>query len=129
TTRDTVVSDASTLPDPAPAIRPRRRLPIVWLVPLVAIAIAGWLAWHTISERGPTITIRFETGEGLEAGKTRIKHKDVELGLVEGVELAADLSHVSVTAQMSRAATAHLRENTRFWVVKPRIGTGGVSGL
>lgn len=128
-TTGSVVPDAGTAPDPAPAIRARRRLPLVWLVPLVAIAIAGWLAWHTISERGPTITIRFETGEGLEAGKTRIKHKDVELGIVQTVELAADLSHVGVTAQMSRAAAAHLRENTRFWVVKPRIGAGGVSGL
>lgn len=128
-TGGSVVPDTDAAPDPAPAIRARRRLPLVWLVPLVAVAIAGWLGWTTLRERGPLITIHFETGEGLEAGKTRIKHKDVELGIVQGVELAADLSHVSVTAQMSRAAAAHLRENTRFWVVKPRIGAGGVSGL
>ena len=65
----------------------KRRISIVWLVPLVAVVIGGWLVYKAISEKGPTVTITFKSAEGLEAGKTKIKYKDVELGQVDSIEL------------------------------------------
>lgn len=117
-------------PQPATAVLRRRRgPPLVWLVPLVALLIGAWLVWTTQRERGPTATIAFETAEGLEPGKTRVRYRDVDVGTVEGVEVAPDLSGVRVTVRMVRSAAGYLNRGTRFWVVKPRLGLGGVSGL
>jgi paraquat-inducible protein B len=107
----------------------RRRFSPIWLVPMVAAAIAGWLGWTALMERGPTITITFESAEGIEAGRTRIMHKNVALGIVESVDLSNDLSHAIVRARMNRTAAPHLTTGTRFWVVRPRLSVGGVSGL
>lgn len=107
----------------------RRRPSIVWLIPLVAALAGGFVAWRAYSERGPEITIRFETAEGLEAGKTKVRYKDVEVGLVEEVRLADDLSRVVCRARMVPGADAFLREGTRFWVVRPRVAGGQVTGL
>jgi paraquat-inducible protein B len=107
----------------------RVRPSIVWLIPLVAALVGAFVAWRAYSERGPLITIAFESAEGLEAGKTQIRFKDVEIGLVEQVELAPDLSGVVCSARMVRSADEYLRENTRFWVVKPRVAGGQVTGL
>ncbi len=114
---------------PVPGEKGRRALSIVWLIPIVAGAIAIWLAYVTISEKGPTVTIQFKTAEGLEAGKTKVKYKDVEIGQITEVRLADDLSHILVTAEMARETADHLTEGTRFWIVRPRVGAGGVSGL
>ena len=78
---------------PEAQVKASRGISIVWLVPLVAAVIGIWLAYTTLQERGPTITITFETAEGLEAGKTKIKYKDVEVGMVESVRLSDDLKH------------------------------------
>lgn len=131
-----------SLPDEAPArpdresdalpdaeVKTSRGISIVWLVPLVAGAIAIWLAYTTLQERGPTITITFDNAEGLEAGKTKVKYKDVEVGTVEDVRISEDLAQIVVTAQMVKEAEAYMAEGTRFWVVSPRLGAGGVSGL
>ena len=107
----------------------KRRISIVWLVPLVALAIGGWLVYKAVSEKGPTITITFKSAAGLEAGKTKIKYKDVELGQVDSVELGDDLSQVIVKAELVKEAKNFLSENTRFWVVRARVAAGGVSGL
>ena len=114
---------------PEVEVKARRGFSIVWLIPLVALAIGGWLAYQTISERGPTITIIFETADGLERGKTKIKYKDVEVGLVEEVEISEDVSEIIVTAQMVPGTEPFLTTGTDFWVVRPRFGAGGVSGL
>jgi paraquat-inducible protein B len=114
---------------PEVAIAERRGISIVWLIPLVAAAIAIWLAYTTLQAKGPTITITFNTAEGLEPGKTKVKYKDVEIGLVDRVHLSDDLRQVIVTAQMDKAAAAHLKTRTEFWVVRPRVGATGVSGL
>lgn len=108
----------------------RRGPSIVWLIPLIALAIGGWLAYTTIIDRGPTITITFKTAEGLEAGKTKIKFKDVQIGLVQSVEISDDISHIVVVAEMSdKTAKTYLTDKTSFWIVRPRIGASGVSGL
>jgi paraquat-inducible protein B len=102
---------------------------IVWLVPVVALIIGGWLAFKALSEKGPVITIAFSTAEGMEAGKTKIKYKDVEVGKVEGIRVSDDLTHVIVTAEMVKDAAPYLTEQTRFWVVRARVTAGEVSGL
>ncbi|GLR78304.1 MCE family protein (plasmid) [Azospirillum oryzae] len=114
---------------PEVATPSRRRLSPLWILPLVAVLIAGWLGWRWFEERGPQIVITFQSGDGLEAGRTRIKHKNVDLGVIESVRLSDDLSQVIATARMDRTATRHLKEGTRFWMVAPRLSLGGVSGL
>jgi paraquat-inducible protein B len=104
-------------------------LPWVWAVPIVALLIAGWLGYRALIESGPTITISFATAEGIEAGRTPIRYKAVELGHVVKVGLTPDRSRALVTAAMSRAAEPLLRADSKFWVVRPRIGLSGVSGL
>jgi paraquat-inducible protein B len=114
---------------PEAEVKTSRSISIVWLVPLVAAVIGIWLAYTTLQERGPTITITFDNAEGLEAGKTKIKYKDVEVGTVNNVRISDDLRHILVTAEMVKEAESYMTEGTRFWVVSPRLGAGGVSGL
>jgi paraquat-inducible protein B len=101
----------------------------VWLIPLVAILIGAFLVYRNFADRGPRVTISFESAEGLEAGKTKIKYKDVELGLVDSITLAEDFSHVIVSAELVKSAEGYLTENTRFWVVRARVAAGRVTGL
>jgi paraquat-inducible protein B len=119
------------VPEAPPPPEPSRwaGLPWVWAVPVVALVIAGWLGYRALIERGPEITIRFETAEGIEAGRTMIRYKDVELGHVTTVGLTPDRSQALVTAAMTRAAEPLLRADSKFWIVRPRIGLSGVSGL
>ena len=120
------------LPDIPQAIAVRKSrwsIQLVWLIPLVAALIGGWLAIKTVLERGPTITISFKTAEGLEAGKTKIKYKEVEIGLVKSVTLSEDRTRVVATAEIVKEAESLLVEDTRFWVVRARISAGSVSGL
>jgi paraquat-inducible protein B len=108
---------------------PRRRLPLVWVVPLIAVLVGGWLAVRTILERGPTAMITFRTAEGLEVGKTKIKFKDVDIGVVKNISLIPDHSGVIVTAEFVKSAADFLVADSKFWVVRPRISGGGISGL
>jgi paraquat-inducible protein B len=117
------------VPEAVATPRSRWRVQIVWLVPLIAILIGGWLAVKAVMEQGPTVTIGFETGEGLEAGKTKIKFKNVDIGVVKNVKLSGDHRRVIATAELSKDATNLLIEDTRFWVVRPRISGGTVSGI
>ena len=105
------------------------RFSVVWIVPLVAVFVAGWLVWTTLAEKGPEIVIRFRSAEGIETGKTTVRYKAVEVGKVTAIQIAADLSHVLVRAELTKGAERLLAEDSRFWVVRPRIGAGGVSGL
>jgi paraquat-inducible protein B len=114
---------------PAASVETRAGISIVWLIPLVALLVGIWLAYKAWSETGPTITISFKTAEGLEAGKTKIKYKNVEIGQIQAIELSDDLSRVIVTAELVRDAKHYLKESTRFWVVRARIAAGEVSGL
>lgn len=114
---------------PAAIVQTRSGISIVWLIPLIALLVGAWLAYKTWSEIGPTITISFKSAEGLEAGKTKIKYKNVEIGQVRTIELSDDLSHVIVTAELVKDARHYLKQNTRFWVVRARIAAGEVSGL
>ena len=119
----------SDIPEAVAAPKSRRSVQLVWLIPLVAALVGGWLAVKSILDRGPVITITFKTAEGLEAGKTKVKYKEVDVGLVSKVELSRDQSKVVVTAELVKGADAQTVEDTRYWVVRPRISGGSVSGL
>jgi paraquat-inducible protein B len=128
------MSDPSANPEPLelaeePIVRKRRRLPAVWLIPLVATLIGLWLAFNAYVDRGPTFTITFQNADGLEAGRTKIKCKDVEVGKVKSIRLTKDRTKVEVTAELTRDNAELLSENNRYWIVRARVGTSGVSGL
>jgi paraquat-inducible protein B len=119
------------LPRPVIARRAHYSLWLVWLVPLVAVIIGIGLGARSILNRGPTITIYFHNAEGIEANKTHIKYKEVDVGIVRRVKLTKDHREVEVTAEMRGNSGIEnlLVTDTRFWVVRPRIGAAGVSGL
>jgi len=116
---------------PAAVAEPKKHhsIQLVWLIPIIAALVGGTLAIKTYLQKGPTITIAFKTGEGLEAGKTKIKYKDVEVGVVKEIVIAKDLKHVIATAELKKGITPYLVEDTRFWVVRPQISGGNVTGL
>jgi paraquat-inducible protein B len=114
---------------PRATTRRSRRISIIWLIPIVAVAIGAWLAWDTWSKEGPTIKISFDTAEGLQAGQSQLKYKDITLGTVKSLELAPDHSHVIVTIATTHQAKPLLTDKTIFWVVKPRFFAGNVSGI
>ena len=111
------------------ATRRTRRVSVIWVIPLVALAIGAWLAWDTLSKEGPTITVTFNSGEGLQAGQSQLKYKDIVFGTVKSLELAPDHSHVIVTLATTHQAEPLLTDKTVFWVVKPRLFAGNISGL
>ena len=112
-----------------PEIQSRKRFSVIWLIPMIAALIGLWLAVKAIRETGPTITIVFRSAEGLVAGKTEIKYKDVTVGKVETIKLSEDLSQVWVTAAMSPDVAGHLSQDTQFWIVRARVAVGEVSGI
>ena len=99
---------------PHAATRRSRRISIIWLVPLVAVLIGGYLAWDTLSKEGPTITISFDSGEGLQPGQSQLKYKDIVFGTVKSLELAPDRTHVIVTIATTSRAEPLLTEGTEF---------------
>src|SRR5438552_28820 len=117
------------IPRTLAAPRSGRTFPIVWLVPAVALVIGAWLAISHYLERGTTIVIGFRTAEGLQAGKTKIKYKDIDIGLITEINLAPDFSGVIATAELVKGAESRVVEDTRFWVVRPRVSGSTVSGL
>jgi paraquat-inducible protein B len=123
----TNLAEPRTLPHAT--TRRSRRLSIIWIVPLVAVAIGAWLAWDTLSKEGPTIKIAFDSGEGLQAGQSQLKYKDIVFGTVKSLELAPDRTHVVVTVATTHEAGPLLTEGTVFWVVKPRLFAGNISGI
>ncbi|MCL1089109.1 MlaD family protein [Shewanella profunda] len=108
--------------------RSRKEL-LIWIVPALAVLIAIGLAVQAVLMRGPEITIQFPTAEGLEVNKTKIKYKDVEIGMATSIALSDDQRSVKVTVAMAKQAESLLVKDSRFWIVRPRIGAGGISGL
>ena len=111
------------------SVSKRTGISVVWLVPLITALVGGWLVFRTLSDQAPVATISFQTAEGIEAGKTKIKYKSVEIGMVEEVSFASDFQSVVLTAKFQQGMEDFLRRNTRFWVVRPQLSVQGVSGL
>ena len=129
-----------TDPGPAPTpnadvpearrVTPHRRIPsLIWLVPILAAVIGLSLFVKSLTDRGPEITISFLKAEGLEPGKTKIKYKDVDIGNVTSVKLSADKTKALAVVRLNKDASSFAVQGSRFWIVRPRVGAGGVSGL
>ncbi|MBP1475047.1 MCE family protein [Frateuria sp. MAH-13] len=115
---------------PEPVVRKHRfSLSLIWLVPVLAALVGLSLVVHAWLQAGPQITITFQTAEGLESGKTPVKYKNVVIGKVTSLELTDDRERVRVTVALNKSAASFATRGTRYWVVRPRIGLGGVSGV
>jgi paraquat-inducible protein B len=116
------------LPEAQPAERHRYRLALVWLIPVIAAMLGGWIALQSWLAKGPTITVAFRTADGIEPGKTLIRYKNVNVGSVTRVGFTKE-GGILVSATLTHDANQFLREDSQFWVVRPRVSAGGVSGL
>ena len=114
---------------PTAGVHRRRRIPLIWIVPIVTGLIALWLAWDTFSKKGPTITVAFDTAAGLTAGQSQLKYKNVVMGTVKTIGVSPDLTKVIVTIETVREAEPLLNDKTIFWVVKPELFAGSITGL
>jgi paraquat-inducible protein B len=115
---------------PEPVVRRRRvNASLIWLVPIVAALVGLSLVINAWMQQGPTIAISFQSAEGLDPGKTVVKYKDVVIGKVTTIRLAPDRRRVIVKVDLEKSAAGIAVSDTRFWVVRPRIGLGGVSGI
>jgi len=114
---------------PLAVIEGKRHFSVVWIIPVIAIFAAAWLVYQTLSKRGPLIEITFTDAGGIEAGKTMAKYHGVEIGTVKSLELSKDLSFVNVKLQLFKHAENLAKEGSSFWVVRPHISLGKVSGL
>ena len=121
--------DPPGLPPPRVEERNRLRLSMVWLVPLLAVLVGLVLVVRHFMQTGPDIEIEFRTAEGVEAGKTQVRYKEVPVGKVTQVVLAPDRQRVLVSVQLDKSAANMAVEDTRFWVVRPRVGAAGITGL
>lgn len=107
----------------------RWRLSPIWAIPIVTVLIAGFLVWHTYSQRGPLITITFRSAEGLTAGQSQVRLHEVTVGTVETIALSEDRQGVVLSVRMTRDAAPLLTPRARFWVVKPRLFAGSLTGI
>ena len=115
-----------------PRARVRRRsfwLHFMWIIPLVAAAVAGWLIYERMRAYGPEITIQFRDGAGLRVGQTPIKYRGVQVGEVTGVQLTSDRQNVLVKARMQQTAAGLASDGAVFWIVRPQVGWGNITGL
>ncbi|WP_131107098.1 MlaD family protein [Pseudomonas sp. Sample_10] len=123
------ITDESRAPGQAPIKTRRFSISLVWIVPIVAVLVGISLVVHSILQEGPTIVVTFKTGSGLTANKTEVKYRNVVIGHVSDVELSNDQKSVNATIKLAKQAESFTREDSQFWVVRPRIGAGGVSGI
>src|SRR6266540_3524017 len=121
--------DRDNLPQATVVPKKGTRISVVWIIPILAAVVAIGIAIQRIMSEGPTITIIFKAAEGLEAGKTFVKYKDVNIGQVTSVKLSRDHSKVEVMAKIDKSAADLMVDDAKFWVVEPRVTLSGVSGL
>ena len=120
----------STPPSPPePQVLRRRRFPLVWLIPIIASLVGIAMLIQSWRSSGPRVEIEFDTAQGLIAGKTHVSYKDVVVGTVSEVSLTKDRAGVVATVDFMRDARDLLKEDTRFWIVRPQIGAAGISGI
>ena len=112
-----------------PVIKKGRRISSVWIVPLIAALVGGWLYYKSTQESGQKIVLHFNDGGGIEAHKTHIMYRGVSVGIVESVSIRPENDSVLVEAELHHSARHTAVEGSEFWLVKPRIDLGGISGL
>ncbi len=101
-------------------IKTKRRISPFWLLPVIALMIAGWLIWTSFEGRGTTITIDFQSANGIVPGRTPIRYQGVEVGTVQDISLSKDLSKIEVSASVKSDMKDALRKDTQFWLVTPK---------
>src|SRR5258706_4328047 len=121
--------DLDDLPHAIAVQQRRTRISLVWIIPIVAALVAVGIAVERLMSEGPTIIIVFTAAEGIEAGKTFIKYKDVSIGQVKTIRLTNDYKKVEITAKIEKHAADLMVQDAKFWVVRPQISLSGVSGL
>lgn len=114
---------------PVAKIKRQPRMPIVWVVPLVAAIVAGWLIFEFVRQMGPVISIQFRDGDGIKPNRTTLQYRGVQVGGVLSVQLTGDAQHVEVRARLYRSAESLARNGSVFWIVRPGMGTEGLQGL
>ncbi|TQV87788.1 intermembrane transport protein PqiB [Aliikangiella coralliicola] len=114
---------------PQAEIKPVKHVSKIWFIPIAALLIGVWMVYYTWSNQGPAIMITFETAEGLEINSTKVKLRDITIGEVIDLKLTDDFKGIEVTARLDKNTEELLKEDTSFWVAKPRIGAAGISGL
>lgn len=122
-------TDLNNIPQATAMPKKRMRFSVVWIIPVVAALVGLGIAVQQILSQGPTITIVFKEAEGIEAGKTFVKYKDVKIGLVKTVELSKEFSKVVVTAKIDKSATGLIVEDAKFYIEQPRVSLSGISGI
>lgn len=114
---------------PKARVRRRRLFRLIWVVPVAALAVAVWLVYQHVISIGPEISIRFNDASGLRVGQTPVSYRGVQIGEVSGIELSEDERQALVRVRLRRFAAAVAREGTQFWIVRPQVGWGQVTGL
>ena len=123
------MTEEENIDEPRAVVRHRRRWSSVWVVPAVALALAGWLVWKHYHDKGPLAYVRFSTADSIEAGKTEVRCRSVRVGLVEKIDLADDLQSVVAEVRIDPDSEDLLKRDSRFWVVRPRVSASTISGL
>ena len=125
---ENVPSEGSKNDAPEVVVEKGRGFSPIWLIPIVAVIVAATLAYEAIQSRGPEIVILFESAEGLEAGKSKVKYHEVEIGTVDLIRIR-DPKTVEVHCTLAKGGSEYITKSAQFWVVRPRVGAGGISGL
>jgi paraquat-inducible protein B len=124
----TVESEHEMEPQTA-KVKPHGRISPIWLIPVVAAGLVAYLGYSSFANRGPTVTLILASAEGLTVDETKVEHKAVTLGTVEGITLAKDLKSVIVKVRMVGGTKEILTDHARFWVVRPRLSAGSLTGI
>ncbi|MDM8350308.1 MlaD family protein [Pseudomonas sp. sp1636] len=116
---------------PLAKIRPASNWSAIWVLPILALLIGGWLGWRAYSQAGIEIQVIFDSGAGIQAGKTEVIYKGMPIGKVIALALddSGEKRGVIATIEMRQEVKPHLRDQARFWLVKPRVSLGGITGL
>ncbi|MBC8177475.1 MAG: MCE family protein [Deltaproteobacteria bacterium] len=114
---------------PEPEMKSRSGISPIWILPIVALLVAGWIAYKAIIDSGIEATIRFENAQGIEKGKTRVIYRGMPIGLVKDLSINKDFKSTEVSVEFVKQAREQLRKNTRFWMVEPKISLKGITGL
>ncbi|MEM5528888.1 intermembrane transport protein PqiB [Gammaproteobacteria bacterium AS21] len=113
----------------APVEKKKTGLSIIWVIPLLALCIGGWMIYQQWQNKGILVTVSFESAEGLEVGKTKVKSRNVDIGTLIGVRFNDERTRIIASIEIDKSMDDFLRTDSQFWIVKPRIGTNGISGI
>ena len=127
------MSDTTPSPDPVPVEEGKpsiwERISFIWLIPIIALAVALGAAWNNYNDQGPLIEITFDNAAGVKADETVLRYRDIQVGVVEQVGFTPDLEQVRVSVRIDKELADHIDADARFWVVRPEVSAQGVSGL